>query len=104
LQIVAELDVTDGNALTITIAVLLELQPREVPLTVYTVLTEGLTETLEVLGPKSQVYVFAPDAVSVVCTPAQMVDELTDSDGKATTVTIAIPLAIQPTEEVPVTV
>lgn len=65
--------VNTGTAFTVMVAILAALtQPPLEPVTVYTVVEEGLT-TLAAPDPDgSQVYVVAPLAVSVVDPPLQM--------------------------------
>jgi hypothetical protein len=53
-QIVALLTLTVGVVLTVTVAVFAPLHPLEVPVTVYTVVPDGLTVIVEVVAPVFQ--------------------------------------------------
>lgn len=96
LQIVVEVGVTvsDGAAPpTDTVNVLVTLiQPLAEPVTVYTVVEEGLTTLVAPEPEGNQVYVLAPLAVSVTVAPLQIVVLVGDtvSTGTAFTVTVAV--------------
>lgn len=105
-QIVAELAVTLGSALTVTVAVLTAAveQPAKLPDTVYTVVAEGVTLYVAVLGPEVHVYVVTPLAERTTEPPAQTVAELREMEGALPTVIEPMAVLTQPAAEVPVTV
>jgi hypothetical protein len=78
-----------------------------VPVTVYTDVEGGDTRiVLPVTPPGNQVYVDAPEAVSVETLPGQSTDGLADADmvGVGFTETVSIALVLQPLLAPPVTV
>ena len=84
---------TSGNGCTVSVtAGELELtQPAVlVPVTVYEVLTEGVTVRMAGFGVPFHVYEFAPDAVKVAATPSHtsVVDDVIDNTGRLCTVTV----------------
>ena len=107
-QKLAFAEVTVGNGFTVIVTVDVLLQPLAfVPVTVYVVVVEGDTETDDpVSEPGIHMYVVAPEAVSVVVVPLQIV--LDDADavtvGVMITVTVTCAVEAQPAAEVPVTV
>jgi hypothetical protein len=97
---------TLGAALTFTVIDSLVEQPLEfVPVTVYVVVTLGLTEILALVAPVFHEKLDAPEAVSVADAPAQIVelDALTERLGEAFTTTVTLEVAEQPLALVPVT-
>ena len=96
LQIVAELAVivAIGKLITFTITSSVLVQPFDVPVTVYVVVTNGVAVTLTVFVALKPVdglhtYVVAPLAVKVVVPPAQIVAStpaVTTGNGVTTTV------------------
>jgi hypothetical protein len=101
-QIVAELTLTVGVVFTVTVAVLTFEQFPVVPVTVYNVVAAGEGAIVEVRAPVLQVYVVAPDAVSVAGFPEQIVAELTETVGVVLTETVAV-LALVHVPVVPIT-
>jgi hypothetical protein len=92
----AQIDVGEANAVTVglgftdTLTTADEVQVPFAPITVYVVLAEGLTTTLApVKLPGFQVYEAAPDAVKVVCAPAQI------TVGLALAVTVGFGLTVR---------
>jgi hypothetical protein len=109
LQIVVLLGVmvTDGDAFTVTVRVLeVLLQLPLEPVTVYTVVEDGLTTLLAPEPDGIQVYVVAPLAVNVVDAPLQIVVlvGVTVITGIALTATVAITAAPTQVPLEPVTV
>ena len=98
--------VTTGNVFTVTVTCAVEEHPDAVPVTVYVVVDPGVTETeLPVSDPGIQLYVVAPDALSVVDAPAHKVEftAVAVTVGVGVTVTLMVATEVQvPT--VPVTV
>ena len=95
-QIDADVSVNVGGVLIVTVDVPVPVQLPLVPLTVYDVVTLGVTITEDVLAPKdTQVYVVAPEAVSVALWPAQTVGELTVIEMLEPTATLAVVCAVQ---------
>lgn len=94
-QIDAEFTARVGVAFTVTVVVFEEEQEPLLPLTVYTVVVEGVTVTLVELEPVLQVYVFAPVEVRVADCPAHTVAEFTASVGVEFTETVAVLTALQ---------
>ena len=112
LQIVGEAGVTEttGAGFTVTVTFCVDVQPAEVPVTVYVVVLAGLAVTIAPLvveRPLSglQLKVSAPVAVRLTLSPEQMVaDEgVTDTTGVGFTVTVTFCVDVQPLI-VPVTV
>lgn len=82
--------VTVGVAFTVMSRVAVPVQPEVVPVTVYVVVVAGETVTdVPLREPGIQVYVVAPEAVSVVELPEQMVVLLAETVtvGEGVTVT-----------------
>jgi len=102
-QIVTELTVGTTAALKLTVATAVDVQPKEVPVTVYEVVVAGVTVIGFVTSPVLQVYEVAPAAVKVAVPPAQIVVEFTVVTGIGLTVTVDTAEDVQP-KEVPVTV
>jgi len=102
-QIVGELTVVTGRGLTVTVAIAVDVHPKEVPVTVYDVVVAGVTLIGFVTAPVDQAYVVAPAAVNVAVVPAQIVGELTVVTGSGLRVTVATAEEEHP-KEVPVTV
>jgi hypothetical protein len=94
---------TVGVVFTVTVDVLIFLQPLVVPVTVYTVVETGVTFIALVDAPVFHEYVLAPLAVRVAVVPEHMVDEFTFTVGVAFTLTVAVLAFWQPVV-VPVTV
>lgn len=106
-QIVGEVTVTVGNGFTVTNATAVLLQPADVPVTVYEVVTDGDADavfTPVVEAPALQVYVAAPPAVNVATCPLHIVGEFTVTINAEATVTVATAVLVQPDADVPVTV
>ena len=104
--VVLPLALMDGAGFTVIVNVVVFTQLPLAPVTVYVVVTAGVTTTdAPVRLPGIQVYVLAPDAVSVVGVPPQMVvcvaEAVTTGGGFTVTVTEAVPLQVPVT---PVTV
>ena len=98
--------VTVGEGFTVMVRVAVPVQPAEVPETVYVVVAVGETVTgLPDNAPGFQVYDVAPDAVSVVELPAQIVvlDAVVVTVGVGLTVMSCVAVEEQPVD-VPVTV
>jgi hypothetical protein len=95
-----------GFELTVTVAETDLVQPPvPVTVTVYVVLTVGLTVIAAVVAPVFQEYVVPPLAVSVVLAPLQIVVvPAMAALGNGLTVTAAEAVAVQPKELVTVTV
>lgn len=85
-----------GVVLTVTVAVCAALQPELVPVTVYTVVTVGVTLIVEVVGPVFHEYVVAPAAVSVAGLPEQTVALFTVTVGVAFTFTETVRVLVHP--------
>lgn len=90
-------DEIEGNGFTVTTAVEVDEQPVDVsvPVTTYVVVTvgEAMTEIpVVVFNPVEGDHekVFAPVANNVTDDPAQIVAELTDTDGRGFTVTFIV--------------
>ena len=85
---------------------MLEQPAAFVPVTVYTVLTGGVTMMLEMLEPVFQEYDVAPLAVNVAELPLQIgfVIAVTDTLGKEFTVTLTVCELAQPNALKPFTV
>jgi hypothetical protein len=100
--------VTLGNAFTFTVAVSVLAHPlASVPVTVYVVVTDGLTEAEEsVKLPGIHVYDAAPLAVRVVLLPTQteVLDAVIVTVGDGFTVTVSTEVLVQLFPAVPVTV
>jgi hypothetical protein len=97
---------TLGDALTFTVIDSLTEHPFEfVPVTVYVVVTLGLTEMLALVAPVFHEKLDAPEAVSVADAPAQIVelDALTERLGDALTNTVTLVETEHPLALVPVT-
>jgi len=93
--------------LTFWVIVVLFMQPLLLaPVTVYVVLTVGLTISGFVFDPVLQVYVLAPPAVSVAVEPIHKLTVLDEAltVGKAFTFCVTVAVFIQPLLPVPVTV
>jgi hypothetical protein len=105
-QIVELLAETVGLETTATVRVLMAEaeHPVKFPVTVYTVVPVGETETEDVFAPVFQVYVVTPLAVNVTLLPAQTEVELAAIDGALPTETDAVVVFTQPAADVPVTV
>ena len=100
------LEVIVGKGFTVTLTEAVPVHPAlDVPVTIYVVLDMGLTEMLEPLPPELQVYVLAPDPVSVVLCPVQMAtgDADADTEGKGFTITVTEAVPVHPAVVVPVT-
>jgi hypothetical protein len=94
-----------GTTFTVPILVALTAQPVKNPLTVYVVLTLGVTITLLVFAPVLQVKEVTPDAVNVAVLPTQTLVELTTIAGAVPTTIVAVFGAeIHPAKDLPVTV
>jgi hypothetical protein len=102
-QMVGEFTIGAAVGLTVTVATAEDVQPNEVPVTVYEVVAAGETEIGLVTSPVLQVYEVAPAPVKVAVPPGQMVGEFTVVMGDGLTVTVATAVEVQP-NEVPVTV
>ena len=100
---VGEFTVVTGIGFTVTVLTAVDEQPKEVPVTVYEVVTEGVTEIALVTAPVDHEYEVAPPLVNVALAPSQIVLELTIVTGIGLTVTVAIALPVHPAL-VPVTV
>ena len=100
--------VTVGLGVTLTVTVCVLVQPlTAVPVTVYVVVPAGLTVTGDpVSDPGIHAYVDAPPPVSVVLLPAQIVElpALAVTVGVVFTVTVRVPVVVQPFAAVAVTV
>ena len=92
-----------GVSDTVTVTVLFDEQPLVVPVTVYTVVVNGVTFIVLVVTPVFQLYVVAPVAVSDVFDPEQIVELFTVIVGCAVTDTVVVLVEEHP-EVVPVTV
>ena len=100
--------VTVGSGLTVTATVAVLLQLSEVPVTVYTLLVAGETETVDVVALPAfalQVYVVAPPPVSMALCPVQIAVgvETAVTVGVGFIVTVDDAVEVQP-PTVPVTV
>lgn len=99
--------VTVGEGFTVMVRVAVFEQPEEVPVTVYVVVEDGLTETeVPESAPGIQLYVDAPEAVIVVLLPAQIAAEvvIVVTVGVGLTVMVRVAVFVQPFAPVPVTV
>jgi hypothetical protein len=95
----------EGAEPTLIVAVAVLIQPAaEAPVTVYTVLEDGLAVKLAVVAPVFQVYVLAPLAVIVPVEPAQIVADVDATFGRLFTITLNVLVFVQPKVFVPVTV
>ena len=108
LQMVASVTevVISGNAFTLTVMVAEFVHPLSVPVTVYVVVVDGLTEYEELLPSEwLQLYVVPPVALMVVLPPSQMVGIVAEApiDGASFTVTVTVATSVHPLV-VPVTV
>jgi len=95
-----------GDVFTFTVIDSLDEQPLElVPVTVYVVVTLGLTKMLALVEPVFQEKLDTPVAVSVADAPAHIVDDeaLTERLGEAFTTTVILEVAEHPLPLVPVT-
>jgi hypothetical protein len=104
LQIVGLFTVTFKLGFIPTVAIAVPVHPNVVPVTVYVVVTTGLTVIGFVAAPVLHEYVVAPLAVKVAEVLAQMVGLFTVTIGLEFTVTITVAVFVQPAAEVPVTV
>lgn len=98
--------VTVGKGFTVTETEAVPEQPAAVvPVTVYVVVPDGLTEMLDPDPPILQPYVLAPDAVSVEACPLQMAAGLAEAVtvGKGFTVIVTVAVPEHPVAVVPVT-
>jgi len=99
---------TAGSEFTVTITVDVSVQPLpSVPVTVYVVFAFGVTGTeVPLSDPGIQLYVDAPEPVSVVVLPSQIVDNDADAAtvGSVLTTTATVDVFVQPLTSVPVTV
>lgn len=100
------LTTTVGDSFTTMVISVTAEQPLElVPVTLYVVVTLGLTIMLVEVSPVLQSKPDAPETESVVDAPEQIVDEdaLIDKLGKLFTETVTEAVAVHPDEVVPVT-
>ena len=100
------LTLTTGTILTVTVAEAFAEHPLAlVPVTLYVVVADGLTEILEVIAPVFHKKLVAPLAVIVAELPAQIADgeALTLTEGEALTVTVVLAVLVHPFTSVPVT-
>jgi hypothetical protein len=102
---------TVGNAFTVTVTCCVSLQPNVVlPITVYVVLIIGVATGEAQFVQDNPVegvhaYVFAPDAVIVVELPKHIaLLPPAFTTGLGLTVTVTIPVSLQPLAVVPVTI
>jgi nicotinamide riboside transporter PnuC len=96
-----------GSAFTVTVELSVSVQPFVlVIVTVYVVVAEGETVIAELLPRLSDhAYTPAPEAVSVVLVPLQIVvSPLMEATGSAFTVTVTLSVSVQPFVLVIVTV
>ena len=99
--------VTVGEGLTVIVTCAVPVQPAVVPVTVYVVVAAGETVIGEpLIFPGFQVYDVAPEPVSVVELPAQIVelDAVAVTVGVGVTVTVIVAVFVHPALNVPVTV
>jgi hypothetical protein len=90
-QIVGEVTVTSNEEATVTVAIAVEVQPLDVPVTVYEVVVAGVdvaVVTPVTVTPAVQAYVVAPPAVNVAVPPGQIVGEFTVVTGNGFTVIV----------------
>ena len=95
-HIIAELTVIVGLGFTVTVVVLTFVQLLLLPVTVYTVVTEGVGLIMALVAPVLQVYEEAPDAMSVTEFPEHIVAGFTTTVGVVLTVTVAVLLVEHP--------
>jgi hypothetical protein len=98
-----------AEGVTVTVKGDDDVQPSEVPVTVYVVVVPFTKFTLDpVVALKyvagDQVYVVAPEAVKAIVPPVQIDTLVVPTTGIGLTVTVEIAVFIQPAREVPVTV
>jgi hypothetical protein len=99
--------VTVGGTFTVTVTVAVFVHPfASVPVTVYVVVEAGVTVMELPVPPVLQLYVEAPDAVSVELPPEHIVagDAVAVTVGGAFTVTVTVAVFVHPFASVPVTV
>ncbi len=102
-----EVTLTVGRGLTTRVTVRVPVQPDVDPITVYVVVTVGLTETgFPVRLPGFHEYVAAPVADNAAVAPRQMAVGLAEAVtvGFGTTLTIAVVRPMHPSALVPLTV